>query len=116
MIGIRTQSKKKYGKIYVSEIKKDKNSKVENQIPLIMGDEQIFNQYRFFSEICDKAEKNSRNVIYLKYCDLIADLQIRNRKDGDYIYLSGVEGKKKMKELGNVSVPSDVFIKMVTRN
>ena len=26
------------------------------------------------------------------------------------------EGKKKMKEMGNVSVPSDVFIKMVTKN
>lgn len=98
-IGKGKELVKKYGKIYVSESKKGKNSKVENQIPLIIGSEQIFNQYRFFSEICDNAEKNSNNVIYLKYCDLIADLQIRNRKEGDYIYLSGVEGKKKLKKL-----------------
>ena len=100
---------KKYGKIYISESKADIKNQIKNQIPLIIGSRQVFNQYNFFSEICDKAEKNSKNVIYLKYCNLLTGLKIRNREEGDYIYLSGIEGKKKLKKFFiDLKIDSDV--------
>ncbi len=98
---------KKYNKIFIKE--RECSEKVSETIQIVPGSTQNFDDYTFSSEICDTYEKNSKNTIYINYEEVKEKLEIRNRREGDYIFLKGIDGKKKIKKLFiDMKIDSDI--------
>lgn len=77
----------------------------------------IFKENIFINEYkikCDVIDKNNiremhDNEVYFDYGKIKGNLVLRTRKAGDYIYLKGLKGKKKLKDVFiDMKVPRDI--------
>lgn len=85
-------AKKEYDNIYLIQ-KKDNNTNYKIEL----NDYQKIDNY--IIKKIDKTENNGNNICRLNSQNLKLPLYIRSKKDGDYIEVLGLNGKKKVKEI-----------------
>ena len=95
-------AKKEYNHIYI-ERKKEKN------INSYKKELQKFNQIDdMIIELVDNIETNGNNICRLNSKNINLPLYLRNKKEGDYIEVLGLNGKKKIKDIFiNSKIPKD---------
>ena len=95
-------AKKEYNHIYI-ERKKEKN------INSYKKELQKFNQIDdMIIELVDKIETNGNDICRLNSKNINLPLYLRNKKEGDYIEVLGLNGKKKIKDIFiNSKIPKD---------
>lgn len=94
--------KKEYNKLYFI-----KNSSKNVNYNVLLEDTIIINNFTI-SKI-DKEISKSNYIMRLNSKDITLPLYIRNRKEGDYIELKGLNGKKKIKEIFiNEKIPASL--------
>ena len=84
--------KKEYNKIYIEQ-----NKEQEKKYKYILNDKLIIND--IIIKKVDKEEKDDNTICRLNSKDIKFPLYIRNRIDGDYIILKGLNKKKKVKDI-----------------
>ena len=85
-------AKKEYNKIYIEQ-----NKEQEKKYKYILNDKLIIND--IIIKKVDKEEKDDNTICRLNSKDIKFPLYIRNRIDGDYIILKGLNKKKKVKDI-----------------
>lgn len=85
-------AKKEYNKIYIEQ-----NKEQEKKYKYILNDKLIIND--IIIKKVDKEEKDDNTICRLNNKDIKFPLYIRNRIDGDYIILKGLNKKKKVKDI-----------------
>ena len=85
---------KSYNQIYFH--KKTTNNK--QNYKLLLEDLNIINNYHIIKKI-DNTNENGNNICKLNSKNIKLPLYLRNRKNGDYIYQLGLNGRKKIKEI-----------------
>ena len=95
-------AKKEYNHIYI-ERKKEKN------INSYKKELQKFNQIDdMIIELVDNIETNGNDICRLNSKNINLPLYLRNKKEGDYIEVLGLNGKKKIKDIFiNSKIPKD---------
>ena len=85
-------AKKEYNKIYIEQ-----NKEQEKKYKYILNDKLIIND--IIIKKVDKEEKDDNTICRLNSKDIKFPLYVRNRIDGDYIILKGLNKKKKVKDI-----------------
>ena len=86
-------SKKKYDTVTILEEKKEEKS---NYKILLKDYNEIEN---IVIEKINNTDKDGNDICRINTKDIKLPLYIRNKKDGDYIYQKGINGRKKVKEI-----------------
>lgn len=96
---INLPNKKISQKNYDNIIIKDKQEKIITNYKLPLKDYNKINN--IIIKKIDKTEENGNNICKINSNNVCMPLYLRNKKEGDYIYQKGIDGKKKI---------SDIFI------
>ena len=82
---------KSYNKLYIKDIDKLDNYKIAIKDKVVLGD--------YIIKKVDNTDLTNNFVCHLNIKDIKLPLYVRNRKDGDYIEILNLNGKKKIKDL-----------------
>lgn len=82
---------KSYNKLYIKDTDKLDNYKIAIKDKVVLGDYMI--------KKVDSTDLTNNFVCHLNSEDISLPLYVRNRKDGDYIKILNLNGKKKIKDL-----------------
>ena len=82
---------KSYNKLYIKDADKLDNYKIAIKDKVVLGD--------YIIKKVDSADLTNNFVCHLNSKDIKLPLYVRNRKDGDYIEILNLNGKKKIKDL-----------------
>ena len=83
---------KEYDKLYIR-----KNKLIKNNYHILI--DKSVNINNIIVEIVDKIDSNGNDVCLLNSNSINLPLYLRNKKEGDYIELFGLQGKKKVKDI-----------------
>ena len=86
-------AKKEYNKIKLEKKSTNKNEQYKNKLQNINKIDNII------IEIIDKSETDGNDICRLNSKKLKLPLYLRNKKDGDFIEVKGLNGKKKIKDI-----------------
>ena len=82
---------KSYDKLYIKDTDKLDNYKIAIKDKVVLGD--------YIIKKVDSTDLTNNYVCHLNSKDISLPLYVRNRKDGDYIEILNLNGKKKIKDL-----------------
>jgi tRNA(Ile)-lysidine synthase len=82
---------KSYDKLYIKDTDKLDNYKIAIKDKVVLGD--------YIIKKVDSTDLTNNYVCHLNSEDISLPLYVRNRKDGDYIEILNLNGKKKIKDL-----------------
>ena len=86
-------ARKEYNYIYIENKKENKSTSYKKELQKINKVDDII------IELVDNIDTNGNNVCRLNSKDIALPLHLRNKKNGDYIEVLGLNGKKKIKDI-----------------
>lgn len=89
--------RREYDVLYFTNVSNDTSSLININSKILLENNIEFNNNRFI--YVDNEQDNSNYVCRLNSKEISFPLYVRNKKDGDIIYVKGMLGKKKVKDI-----------------